>query len=430
MFRLRKCPVERNTLIQSYSKNIKSISQSNNDKTKISKYEFNDNRIILQKNSEPFSISQKMKNIFHYFLPQEYPHSVKENYLIYCKWSAVQYTSSSICGVLATKSLLYSVGVGSASIPLAAAMNWILKDGLGQLGTILFASKISTNFDSNPKKWRLISEIVLGFACILEIITTLFPNYFLIMASIANIGKNISFLSSSASRVTMNKSFAKRDNLGDVTGKAASQTILASTIGTSIGVLISPFLSMIQISYNNQIDDINSVLFAFLFLYSLQIFSVFKAVSYVEINSFNLQKVELLFEHYFETNEILSPTDISKIEKILFYQSKIKVNENLKNIVNSKEEILNSINQFQNEKFLILKKGNIIFFEDANTYDVLKGIFYALKHLKNERENEFNFDQFFERLKQTDWNLEIEHIEHLKDRISVEYFNETNNHIQ
>jgi hypothetical protein len=137
---------------------------------------------------------------------------------------------------------LYSVGLGSASLPIAVAMNWILKDGLGQLGTIVFANKISTNFDSDPKKWRLISEISLGIAGILEVITILCPSYFLLMASIANIGKNISFLSSSATRVTMNKSFVKRDNLGDITAKAASQTIAASTIGTFIGVLISPFL--------------------------------------------------------------------------------------------------------------------------------------------------------------------------------------------
>jgi hypothetical protein len=152
--------------------------------------------------------------------------------------------------VLATKSLLYSVGLGSAALPIAVAMNWILKDGLGQLGTIIFANKISTNFDSDPKKWRLISEISLGIAGILEVITILCPSYFLLMASFANIGKNISFLSSSATRVTMNKSFVKRDNLGDITAKAASQTIAASTIGTFIGVLISPFLgNLFQIEF-------------------------------------------------------------------------------------------------------------------------------------------------------------------------------------
>ena len=36
-------------------------------------------------------------------------------------------------GVLSMQALLYAVGVGGAAVPLAAAINWILKDGLGQV---------------------------------------------------------------------------------------------------------------------------------------------------------------------------------------------------------------------------------------------------------------------------------------------------------
>jgi len=31
------------------------------------------------------------------------------------------------------QSLLYAVGLGAGSIPMAAALNWVLKDGLGQV---------------------------------------------------------------------------------------------------------------------------------------------------------------------------------------------------------------------------------------------------------------------------------------------------------
>lgn len=37
------------------------------------------------------------------------------------------------------------------SIPAAAALNWVIKDGLGQLGGILLASRVNTLFDTNPK---------------------------------------------------------------------------------------------------------------------------------------------------------------------------------------------------------------------------------------------------------------------------------------
>jgi hypothetical protein len=87
------------------------------------------------------------------------------------------------------QALLYAVGLGSGAIPLAAALNWIIKDGLGQLGGVIFASKVSTNFDADPKKWRFRGEVALVFSTLIEIITPLFPKLFLPLASIANIGE-------------------------------------------------------------------------------------------------------------------------------------------------------------------------------------------------------------------------------------------------
>lgn len=42
-------------------------------------------------------------------------------------------------GVLSTQALLYAMGLGAGAIPLAAALNWIIKDGVGQIGGIVFA---------------------------------------------------------------------------------------------------------------------------------------------------------------------------------------------------------------------------------------------------------------------------------------------------
>ena len=45
------------------------------------------------------------------------------------------------------------MGLGAGAIPLAATLNWVLKDGLGQLGGIAFSSLVNTRFDANPKLW-------------------------------------------------------------------------------------------------------------------------------------------------------------------------------------------------------------------------------------------------------------------------------------
>lgn len=50
------------------------------------------------------------------------------------------------------QSLLTAVGVGaSRSLPAAAAVNWVLKDGLGRLGRLTTATSYGESFDSNLK---------------------------------------------------------------------------------------------------------------------------------------------------------------------------------------------------------------------------------------------------------------------------------------
>ena len=69
------------------------------------------------------------------------------------------------------QSLLYAVGLGAGSIPMAAALNWVIKDGLGQLGGVLFASYLGTSqaFDSNPKKWRFVSSLSMDASTLMEV---------------------------------------------------------------------------------------------------------------------------------------------------------------------------------------------------------------------------------------------------------------------
>jgi hypothetical protein len=66
--------------------------------------------------------------------------------------------------VLASTFLLYSVGLGAGAIPTAGALNWVLKDGLGQLGTLLFGKAIAHSFDVNARMWYLAASTKLNLA--------------------------------------------------------------------------------------------------------------------------------------------------------------------------------------------------------------------------------------------------------------------------
>jgi hypothetical protein len=100
-------------------------------------------------------------------------------------------------------------GTAAQGTMAAAAFTWVLKDGLGQIGGILYASRFGKNFDADIKKFRFLSIFTLNAAMWIEISTLAFPKYFLPIAAIANCGKNICFMLSSASRASINQRFAK-----------------------------------------------------------------------------------------------------------------------------------------------------------------------------------------------------------------------------
>jgi hypothetical protein len=78
----------------------------------------------------------------------------------------------------------------------------------------------------------MLASISMDLASFIELLTPFFPGYFLPLASVANVGKNISFLAASASRAAIHKTFAVHENLADITAKTGSQCILGSMLGT------------------------------------------------------------------------------------------------------------------------------------------------------------------------------------------------------
>ena len=72
---------------------------------------------------------------------------------------------------------------------LAAALNWVIKDGIGQFGGVLYASVVSDRFDSEPKRHRFRAGIFIQLASAMEILLPLFPVAFLVVASASNAGR-------------------------------------------------------------------------------------------------------------------------------------------------------------------------------------------------------------------------------------------------
>jgi hypothetical protein len=260
----------------------------------------------------PVRARQTINSIISIFLPKGYPHSVGNGYISFVQTSMASAVLSSAGGVLSMQALLYAIGLGAGSIPLAATLNWILKDGMGQLGGVLFASFVNNRFDSDPKRWRFLASVSLEVSNAIELLTPLVPSLFLPLASIANVGKNISFLAASASRAAIHKTFAISENLADITAKTGSQNILSSMLGTSLGITAASFAG------NN---DIMTTMGIFSLMSLSSMFLSFRSLHHVTINTISLGRLEKIVENYFNTEEnktkaIASPQQITQYEKL------------------------------------------------------------------------------------------------------------------
>jgi hypothetical protein len=68
-----------------------------------------------------------------------------------------------------------SIGVGDESATAyGATLTWLIKDGTGMTGRILFAWYQGSSLDSNSKMWRLYADILNDFSFCVDLLTPLF----------------------------------------------------------------------------------------------------------------------------------------------------------------------------------------------------------------------------------------------------------------
>eukprot|EP01031_Cornospumella_fuschlensis_P040107 gene40107-48875_t len=375
----------------------------------VKKYCFIGGNQSVTETAESYSSkSSALVKLTHSIFPKNYPESVETGYSSYVGFQMASAALSSAGGVLSMQSLLTAVGVGAGALPIAATLNWVLKDGLGQLGGIVFASVVNNKFDSEPKRWRFLASLSLEISCFIELLTPLFPAYFLPIASLANIGKNISFLAASASRAAIHISFAKQHNLADITARAGSQSILSSMMGTGIGL---------SVSYGLAGADFAVQLAAFSTLSLSSLICTYLSLRNVTINTLNLPKLLHMVDHVFlvpnsspgsingkvDFGRLLSPSDFLAFESYLATSPPqitkarclIQVGMAFDEVFQNYQEYLQIRNILSMEKYVLNVKMpgegvngdqaivHILFFESAEKSDLIKAVVHArvLEHL-------------------------------------------------
>jgi len=167
------------------------------------------------------------------------PADVTPDYWSYCRWRAGHRLCSTMLTNFATQALLQAVGVGARrSLPAAAGINWLLKDGLGRLGRLSAATRFGESFDSDLKRFRFATSLLFTASVGLELATPRFPAKFLALAAAANVGKSVGLTTYISTQPSFGQSFALRGNLADITAKAQAQQMVVDTAGLALCVAV------------------------------------------------------------------------------------------------------------------------------------------------------------------------------------------------
>jgi hypothetical protein len=242
----------------------------------------------LSSSLTPENLLAQCRNLLTQFLlPEGFPNSVTSDYLDYSLWRGVQGIASQISGVLATQSLLYAVGLGKGAIPTAAAINWVLKDGIGYLSKIML-SKYGRHFDVHPKGWRLFADLLENAAFGMEMLTPVFPQFFVMIGAAAGAGRSAAALIQAATRSCFNAGFASQRNFAEVIAKGEAQGMVSKSVGILLGIVVANCIG----------TSTSLALAAFGVVTTIHMYTNLKSYQCIQLRTLNPYRASLVFSEY------------------------------------------------------------------------------------------------------------------------------------
>ncbi|CEM16729.1 unnamed protein product [Vitrella brassicaformis CCMP3155] len=217
------------------------------------------------------------------------PDNVTPDYYGYTRWRAFQRLVSATANVFGTQALLLALGIKARRLGQAAAVSWVLKDALGKIGRFLWASKMGRSFDVDAKRWRFRSSLLYAMGNGLEVTTYVFPTSFLLLATLANTMKQMSLLTSSATRNAVYSSFAGGSrNIGDITAKGEAQVAVVDLLGMCFGITLSRMIGTGQASIG----------LAYIILSTIDMYAIYREIRSVVFRWLNHERANMVISQF------------------------------------------------------------------------------------------------------------------------------------
>jgi hypothetical protein len=278
--------------------------------TRVSHHTENTEDTVLHKLRSSADVASVLDSVTSSFFPSS--DQVTPDYWEYIKWRGWHRLFSSMSSIFSTQSLLLAVGVGARNtLPAAAGINWVLKDGLGRLGRLTVATKFGESFDADLKRFRFASSCIYGVSLLIENLTPLVPQYFLPMAAVANVGKSVGLTTYISTQPAFYKSFAKVENISDISAKSQAQQMAIDTLGLALAVSLNLLVK------KNATMSRMLPLAMFPILVPGDLYSIYNELRSVHLRTLNKERAELVAEGFVKSQRVLTPDAVSTMERFV-----------------------------------------------------------------------------------------------------------------
>ena len=236
------------------------------------------------------------------FLPAGYPDSVRAEYLYFQAFDTLQAACSYLRNILTTSAILRGAGVGEgAASPMAAAIAWVLRDGFGMFGSLVFSYFFGSRFDRNVKEWRLFADLINDVGLTLDMLAPLTGSStgFAVVAALGAACKSICGMVAGACRASVTAHFALRGNLADVSAKEGAQETAVTLVGLGVGTAVARHLGDSQLT----------CWVAFITLTLLHVVANWVGVGCLALTNLNGQRAYLLCSGWWTERQVASQTE-------------------------------------------------------------------------------------------------------------------------
>ncbi|XP_061357269.1 protein root UVB sensitive 6 [Gastrolobium bilobum] len=329
-------------------------------------------------------LDELMSFVRSYVVPEGFPDSVTPSYVPYMTWRALKHFFGGAMGVFTTQTLLNSVGVSrNRSAPGAVAINWILKDGAGRVGKMLYARQ-GKKFDYDLKQLRFAGDLLMELGAGVELATAAVPHLFLPLACAANVVKNVAAVTSTSTRTPIYKAFAQGENIGDVTAKGECVGNIADLLGTGLSIMIAKKNPSLVTTFS---------------LFSCgYILSSYKEVKSVVLHTLNCARFSVAVESFLKTGRVPTLQEGNMNENIFSFPWKdrpVVLGSRIKEAFQDPTEYVAIQPLFDKERYIVTynpskNKVYAVLKDQAKSDDILKAAFHAhvlLSFIKSSNES-------------------------------------------